>query len=165
MGIKPVICCSSFPSTHTWKLLQHDSTDEHISGVQECAIDNNDEYINVFEKIETDLFSIDDDDFGVCVFAYRGGKEETLCSLHSTAIEMDYQPEEVKPKDCVLWPLALSEGAPLCLTIDDDAFLFPCNRSRATEAAVLDPGIASIIKTLYGNDFLEEINEYIARTK
>ena len=158
-------CCSSFQVCVDGNEMQQITGFMPIAAGYSKGLKSDDEYINVFEKIETDLFSIDDDDSGVCVFAYRGGKEETLCSLHSTAIEMDYEPEEVKPKDCVLWPLALSEGAPLCLTIDDDAFLFPCNRSQSTEAAVLDPGIASIIKTLYGNEFLEEINEYIVRMK
>ncbi|MEN8262486.1 MAG: hypothetical protein ABFR82_03395 [Nitrospirota bacterium] len=158
-------CCGSFQVCVDGNELQQITGCMPMAAGYSEGLKSDDEYLNVFEKIEQDLFSIDDDDSGVCVFAYRGGKEETLCSLHSTAIEMDYQPEEVKPKDCVLWPLALSEGDPLCLTIDDDAFLFQCNRSRSTEAAILDPGIASIIKTLYGNDFLEEINEYIARMK
>ena len=78
---------------------------------------------------------------------------------------MDCQPEDVKPKDCMLWPLALSGGDPLCLTIDNDAFSFPCNRLQSNEASTVDTEIASIIKALYGDAFLKEMNEHIVRMK
>ena len=158
-------CCSSFQVCVDGNEMQQITGYMPMASCYAKGLKSDNEYINVFEDIEPDLFSIDEDDSGVCIFAYHGRKNETLCSLHSIAIEMNYQPGEVKPKDCMLWPLALSEGDPLCLTIDDDAFLFPCNRSRGTEAATLDPGIASIIKTLYGDGFLEEINGYVVRMK
>ena len=114
---------------------------------------------NVFEELEPGLFAIDEGDSGFCVFGYHGAKDEVLCSLHSVAMQRNYKPEEVKPRGCVLWPLALSEDKPLSLSVDSEAFLFPCNKQR-DGASTLDPGIADIIKKLYGKAFLDKVNEY-----
>ncbi len=115
--------------------------------------------MNVFDEEGPDLFSIDTDEYGLCDFAYHGGKNETLCSLHSVALQMDYQPEDVKPRDCVLWPLALTEDKPFSLSIDDEALSFPCNSMRSANASFLDPGIADIIRKLFGELFLREVNK------
>ncbi len=114
---------------------------------------------NVFDKIETDLFAIDTDESGLCDFAYQGKNKETLCSLHSAAIRMDAQPQDVKPRDCVLWPLALTEDEPFELSIDDDALSFPCNSLRSAKVSSLDPGITDIIEKLFGERFLQEVNK------
>lgn len=117
---------------------------------------------NVFEELTSDLYSIDTDESGLCVFAFDNGQKGILCSLHATAMKMNHNPEDVKPKDCVLWPLALSEDKPLTLTIDDDAFSFPCNSRRDPESTGLDQGIAGIIKQLFGAGFLDQINGHIS---
>ena len=74
-------------------------------------------------------------------------------------MQRNYKPEEVKPRGCVLWPLALSEDKPLSLSVDSEAFLFPCNKKRKG-ASTLAPGIADIIKKLFGSAFLNKVNEY-----
>ncbi len=120
-------------------------------------------YSNVFDEEDEGLFSIETDDAGLCVFGYRAGGDGTFCSLHSAALKMDLKPEEVKPFDCMLWPLALTEEKPLTLTIDNDAFDFPCNKKRAPGALSLDSGVEDIIIRLYGEKFLKEINNRIVR--
>ena len=57
--------------------------------------------------------------------------------------------------------MAVSEDKPLSLSVDSDAFLFPCNKQREG-ASALDPGIADIIKKLFGSSFLDKVNEYAA---
>jgi hypothetical protein len=57
-------------------------------------------YDNVFEEDEDGSFLIDADEDEQCVFAYMNEAEETLCSLHSAAIELGLPPVDVKPKCC-----------------------------------------------------------------
>ncbi len=100
---------------------------------------------------------LDTDEDGLCVLAYRRVDGSVLCSLHSIALEHGLDPAEVKPQCCCLWPLALSEGRPRTLSVQDDAYTFPCNRLRPRNAAGLDPGVAAILRSCFGDSFRKQV--------
>jgi hypothetical protein len=115
---------------------------------------------NIFEQQERTLFSLDTDDKGLCLFAYKNKTNKTLCSLHSVALDSGLQPHKVKPISCTLWPLALSESRPYLLSIDDEAFSFGCNKKRKGSPKKLDPNISDIINALFGPSFLRSIETH-----
>ena len=154
-------CCSCFQVFITKKELERLVGFMPEASAYTKNLQTGGSYNNVFDEEDNGLFSVETDDSGLCVFGYRSGEAGTFCSLHSAALKMDLKPEEVKPFDCMLWPLALTEEKPLTLTIDNDAFDFPCNKKRASGASSLDPGVEDIILRLYGDKFLKEINDRI----
>ena len=97
------------------------------------------------------------DEDGLCVFAYRNRAGATLCSLHSAALDLGLPPIKVKPKACVLWPLFLVETNPPLLTVQSDATEFACNKLRARAGAKLDQGVGDIIRAVFGEVFLGEL--------
>jgi hypothetical protein len=119
------------------------------------------EYNNIFDEVEANLFVIDRNEDGLCSFAYFGSNNNILCSLHSVAIELHIPSNALKPKSCVLWPLALAHCYPLCLSVDDNAFLFPCNTKDNLNRS-LCPSIANIIKATFGKTFLETVKQKYA---
>ena len=164
----PSICTSSGSCCGSFEICVEADEMDRVVGFMPMAAEFSDglmaggSFGNVFEELEPGLFGIDEGEFGVCVFGYHGAKDEVLCSLHSVAMKRNYKPEEIKPRGCVLWPLAVSEDKPLYLSVDSEAFLFPCNKERQG-ASTLDPGIADIINKLFGSAFLDKVNEYAAR--
>lgn len=120
-------------------------------------------YDNVFGEADDSSYCIDTDHSGRCVFLYKDADGSPLCSLHTAALEMGFPPGKVKPRSCALWPLALSEGRPRELSIQDDALEFPCNRKR--RARGLDPEVESIIASAFGTAFLEKVKEEIRKTR
>jgi hypothetical protein len=98
------------------------------------------------------------DPHGRCVFAYRDRAGATLCSLHSAALKHGLPPVKVKPKACALWPLFLVEGKRPLLTVQDGARDFPCNHTRRAAARGLDAGVAGIVRDVFGEEFLAELN-------
>jgi len=117
---------------------------------------SNDGYENVFEQIETDLFCIDTTEEGTCVFAYNE-RGKILCSLHSAALKLGLPAYKVKPRVCVLWPLAILEGKSIRLTIQDDAFTFGCNTRKDDDNPYLCSSIAKIIDSIFGKKFREQL--------
>ncbi len=115
------------------------------------------DYNNVFEEVAYGLSSIDTNEDGLCSFAYHGDENDVLCSLHSAAMELGLEPASVKPRSCVLWPLALSEGGDKVLSIQDDAFSFPCNTPRDGGLGGLDRSVSVIISDVFGKEFLAEL--------
>jgi hypothetical protein len=111
---------------------------------------------NVFEEAEEGCFLIDVDEHERCVFAYVNEAEETLCSLHSAAIELGLPPVEVKPKCCSLWPLALTDEPRPVLSINRLFASFPCNHQKAVPAGI-DAGIQETIRNYFGASFLAEL--------
>lgn len=163
----PSICTSSGSCCGSFEICLEEDEMDRVVGFMPMASAFSDGLIsggalkNVFEELEPGLFGIDEGESGICVFGYYGLKDEVLCSLHSVAMQRNYKPEEAKPRGCVLWPLALSEDKPLSLSVDSDAFLFPCNKQREG-ASRLAPGITDIIIKLFGRSFLDKVNEYAA---
>ena len=113
-------------------------------------------YANVFEEAEDGCFIIDADENEQCVFAYQTAAQETLCSLHSAAIDLGLPPVTVKPKCCSLWPLALSGGPSPVLSVNALFAGFPCNQKR-TAANDIDDGIKEAIRIYFGEAFLAEL--------
>ncbi len=103
------------------------------------------------------------DEDGLCVFAYRDRAGATLCSLHSAAIDLGLPPIKVKPKACVLWPLFLVETDPPLLTVQSDATEFACNKARRSVGDKLDAGVADIIRAVFGDAFLEEVEALVRK--
>ncbi|MEN8245975.1 MAG: hypothetical protein ABFS43_13865 [Thermodesulfobacteriota bacterium] len=114
------------------------------------------DYDNVFEEAEDGCFLIDADENERCVFAYTNEAEETLCSLHSAAIDLGLPPVDVKPKCCSLWPLALTGGPYPVLSINALFGSFPCNRKKAIPKGI-DDGIQETIRIYFGESFLSEL--------
>lgn len=113
-------------------------------------------YANVFEEAEEGCFIIDADEDDQCVFAYKTAARETLCALHSAAIDLGLQPVDVKPKCCSLWPLALSAGPSPVLSVNARFAAFPCNQRREA-ANDIDDGIKEAIRIYFGESFLAEL--------
>lgn len=113
---------------------------------------------NIFDETEDGLLAIDRDDDDLCVLAYRAGEDRILCSLHSAALERGIEPHIVKPRCCVLWPLALGDGKKPVLSVDEDAFGFPCNTLREKPARELHPSIEKTVRSLFGPGFLEKLS-------
>ena len=120
------------------------------------ALKTGGEYLDPFEETEGGSCLNTDED-GRCVFAYEDARGATLCSLHSAAMELGLPPARVKPRACALWPLALVEGDPPLLTVQEDALAFPCNRRRRNGAAGLNGVIEEIIEAVFGREILMEI--------
>lgn len=111
-------------------------------------------YENVFDD-DGPSWVIDSGEDGYCSFAYLTDRDEPLCSLHSAAVSMGLDPYKSKPACCSFWPLALTTGRYRELTIHDNIFAFDCVTPNKTNR--LDSGIASIIETMLGEDFLKEL--------
>lgn len=112
-----------------------------------------DGYDNVFEETDDGLLCLDAVDDGLCILAYRDGTGRALCSLHSAALELGLDYFTAKPRACLLWPLALTNDDPPCLGVHPDALEFPCNHARKPGNADFDPGVAEIVRGLFGEDF------------
>ena len=113
-------------------------------------------FLEPFEETEGGTCLNTDED-GRCVFAYDDSLGATMCSLHSAALELGLPPAQVKPRACALWPLALVEGDPPLLTVQEGVLDFPCNRARGESSGGLDPGVAEIVEAVFGHAFLTEI--------
>ena len=119
-------------------------------------IGNEDGYDNIFEEAEEDSFLIDADENEQCVFAYLTSAGETLCSLHSAALDLGLPPVDVKPRCCSLWPLALTDGPQRVLSINTLSGQFPCNQKNAVSGG-MDRGIRETIRNYFGTSFLSEL--------
>jgi len=116
-----------------------------------------DEFIDPFDETDNQQTCLNTDEDGLCVFAYRDRAGSTWCSLHSAALELGLPPAKVKPKACALWPLFLHETEPPLLTVQNDATTFACNSLRQDRADSLHPGVADIIRAVFDQEFLEEV--------
>ena len=158
-----VSCCAEYEVC-----MEEKEVDRIIAHIPQAAvfapqlIDNN-SYRNVFDETDDNLIAIDVDDDNQCLFAWRNSNGEILCSLHSHAIKNNLSFYDTKPRSCCLWPLAIYDGSPEILTVQDDAFNFDCNKKCKPERAELDIEISSIIKNVYGEKMLVGINHAIAK--
>lgn len=128
------------------------------------ALREDGDFLDPFEETEGGT-CLNTDEEGRCVFAYRDTLGATLCSLHSVALDLGLPPAEVKPRACALWPLALVEGDPPLLTVQEGILDFPCNRARGEGGGGLDAGVAAIVEALFGRGVLKEITAALATLK
>ena len=118
--------------------------------------------VRAFRELGPDAYAIEVGEGGLCIFAYRGARQECLCSLHSAALDAGLAPQDVKPHCCFIWPLSVASSLPPLVGIQVDAFNFPCNQRREPDGR-LDPGIAQIIEGAFGRAFLERLDEELRR--
>jgi len=137
----------------------------HTPGAAEFApqLKDNGFYRNIFEETDDNLITIDTDEDNQCLYAWRNSDKEVLCSLHSHAIKSNLSFYDTKPESCCLWPLAIYDGSPKILTVQDDAFDFDCNKKDGSGKVELDTEISSIIKNMYGEKMIAGINHAISR--
>ncbi len=157
-----ISCCAEYEVCIEEK--EVDKIIAHTHGSAEFApqLIANGSYRNVFDETDNNLITIDTDEDNMCLFAWCNRDGEILCSLHSHAIKNNLSFYDTKPESCCLWPLAIYIGSPEILTVQDDAFDFDCNKKRKPEKAELDTEISSIIKNVYGEKMLVEINHAIS---
>ncbi len=118
------------------------------------------DFENPFEPVGGGLLAIDATEDGACAFAFRDRAGAMWCSMHAAALKLGLSPWDVKAQVCMLWPLALSEGAPPVLGVQEDAFRFPCNQ-RTRRRKGLAPGVAECVSRGMGADFLEQLEQRI----
>ncbi|HJO56435.1 MAG TPA: DUF3109 family protein [Candidatus Scalindua sp.] len=122
-------------------------------------------YRNIFDETDDNLIAIDTDEDNQCLFAWCNSNGEILCSLHSHAIKNNISFYDTKPESCCLWPLAIYNGSPEILTVQEDVFNFDCNKKRESEKVELDPEISSIIRNVYGEKMLAGIKHAVFKYK
>ena len=102
-------------------------------------------------------YCLNTDEQGLCVFAYRTDQGAIYCAMHTLALRWNLPPAAVKPRACTLWPLAIHGTNPAQLSVQDDAYEFPCNTPRRPSARSLHSGIADIIEAVFGESFLKTL--------
>lgn len=126
-------------------------------------LESGESFDNVFDEISRGLYALDTDDEGTCLFACESG-DRLLCSLHTVALDRGIPLREIKPRSCILWPLALFEDKKSILTFDEEALAFTCTRRRAGERdRSLCPSIAGIVEHAFGEVFLKELEQALRR--
>lgn len=120
------------------------------------SIKNGNGYKNVFEEFDDGTYRIDAKEDESCVFSYARSSGDTLCALHSTALDLQMPPVDLKPRVCSLWPLILSDEPDTELSVDRNWRKFPCN-TLSDGGHRLDPGVINIIATCFGVSFLKQL--------
>lgn len=118
---------------------------------------------NPFEELGPETFALDEDDDGQCALAYRDARGHRLCAVHSAALALGVDVRTVKPQTCRLWPLTLTGAAPAVVSVQDDAFEFPCNAHRDPAQDGLDEGVQGILREVFGNAFAEAVLAAVRR--
>lgn len=122
---------------------------------------DNGELDNVFEEEGGDAYSIDKRDDGLCAFAFRSGGM-IRCGVHAAAEAQGLDGNAVKPLECALWPLTLSDTEPWVLSVDEDAAAFHCNTPAANTATGLAPSVVAHLRALLGDAATQEIQRAAA---
>jgi len=120
------------------------------------SIKNGNGYKNVFEEFDDGTYRIDAKEDESCVFSYARSSGETLCALHSVALDLRISPVDLKPKACSLWPLTLSEEPEPELSVDRNWREFPCN-TLSDNGHRIDAGVINIIASCFGVSFLKQL--------
>lgn len=149
-------CCSCFQIHVDEKELETIVGFLPLAEKYTASIGSAQEYDNVFDEAEDGYFIIDVDENEKCVFAYSPPTGETLCSLHSAALDIGLLPVDVKPRCCSLWPLALAEGPEPVLSVNAQFASFPCNRKKPVQEGI-DDNVQEMIRVYFGESFLSEL--------
>lgn len=105
---------------------------------------------NVFEEVEPDVFAMDTDDHGACVFTYRR-HGRMYCCLHTVALALHLEVGLLKPSACVLWPLAAADDGSV-ISVHPDALDFPCNTAKSGPRGEVDGALTHAIGVVFGAD-------------
>jgi hypothetical protein len=134
----------------------------HLNDAARYAIDLAEPggFVDPFESTEGGTCLATHED-GQCVFAYRNSRRHLLCSLHSAALDHGLSGYAIKPRACAIWPLYFVECAPPLLTVQEGVSSFPCNRLRRGRPTSMDPGVAAILRDVWGASFLAAVEDAI----
>ena len=99
--------------------------------------------------VRTATADLDDDSSG-CVFLTHTG--ERGCALHLAAIVHGFDPDEIKPSTCRLYPLSWSEG---WLGLSDDFDRYSCARDAGPPVYRL---MRDQIASVFGADLVVELD-------
>jgi Fe-S-cluster containining protein len=106
--------------------------------------------------IRTATTDLDVDDSG-CVFLEHTGKRG--CGLHAAALQHGFDPAEIKPSVCRLYPLSL-EGGRLGLSEDFDRY--SCANSGSSS---LYSVMRSVLADMFGEALVRALDEVDARVR
>jgi hypothetical protein len=107
------------------------------------------------------LYALDTDEDGLCVYAWRDEEGAVLCSLHSAALEAGLDLRQVKPRPCLLWPLATGGSDPEYLSVDPGALGYPCVHRRRFDGR-LHESIRRHVAYLFDAQFAEAVDRAAA---
>lgn len=161
-------CCSyyeiSLPESELSRVIGYlPGASCYAPGLKSANPAESDCYDNLFDEAEGDELIIDTDENDLCRLAYSGAEGETFCSLHTAALKMGVSYFDAKPRCCVLWPLAIADERPLRITVQPDAYEFPC--CSRSETGELSAGIAEILAGVFGDAFLSRALALIDQRK
>ena len=120
---------------------------------------------NPFEETEDKLYAVETTEEGTCAFGFKDKHQATWCSIHAAVLAAGGDPYALKAQPCVLWPLALSDDQVPVLSVQEDAFSFPCNRHRYPKRHSLHRGIRQCIAGALGKDFLTSLETRLRASK
>ena len=151
-------CCSSYEVLVDRK--EQRRIRGHLNDAARYAIElvEEDGFMDPFETTEGGSCLATNED-GLCVFAYRNSKRHLLCSLHSAAFDHGLPGVAIKPMACAIWPLYYVESDPPLITVQRGAAAFPCNSIRKGRRRRLDPGVAGILRDVWGSEFLAAVED------
>ena len=117
-----------------------------------------------FEYAEPGLSAIEQDEDGACRFAYQR-RGALCCALHQAALDAHMDPVQVKPRACVLWPLALGPGDGYwILSVDPSAESFACVKLRRHPRRQPGTFVIDTLLSLFGACFLLKLLPSSGRT-
>lgn len=106
--------------------------------------------------IRTATTDLEVDDSG-CVFLEHDGRRG--CGLHAAALRHGFDPAEIKPSVCRLYPLSLEEGH---LGLSSDFDRYSCaNGGRASVYAVM----RGVLGDMFGDGLVRALDELDARVR
>jgi hypothetical protein len=149
-------CCSRYAPHVTQSELERIVGCFPIIARYTSRIKNSLGFKNVFEECDDASYCIDANEDESCVFTYARPSGETLCALHSVALDLRISPVDLKPKACSLWPLTLSEETEPELSVDRNWREFPCN-TLSDNGCRMDAGVMSIVASCFGVSFLKQL--------
>ncbi|MCL4460265.1 MAG: DUF3109 domain-containing protein [Nitrospirae bacterium] len=97
-----------------------------------------------------------------CIFLSRNASGENHCSIHAYAIDAGINWMEIKPVDCIQYPLAVfREGDKTILAPQTTSFLahLPCHDSGL--GPWMYQSMESTIRFLLGGEFFESLDRYV----
>ncbi len=100
----------------------------------------------------------------LCMLACRSEDGRVLCSLHLAALSQNLPPRLFKPASCTLWPLSLSGAGGRIVSVQQDAYSFPCCRRLRPGVPGLHPGTASLARVCFGESFLLKLEKKLGRS-
>ena len=120
-------------------------------------------YDNVFDEVESGLYTIDKRADGLCAFAFISD-HVIRCALHSAALMLGLPLEKVKPQACLLWPLSSSRDDKL-LSLDNEALSFRCISRRRKPARELSPSLMEAVRLVYGKTFSAQLEKAAGKVR